>query len=432
MPYGLWVLLIVNGRPKLLFLSQTLPYPPDGGVKIRTYNILRILARTFDISALCFYRRERGLRQRDIDHRTAALGELAQIEAFPIPQEHYLGRLLWDHLRSVLTSRTYTVYGYESSRYRRRLKALLGKVPFDLVHADSLDMSGYFPLLSGHPLVCVHHDVQSVLLRRRASAERSRKRRLYLAYQAGLMEREEQHWCPRVTLNVTVSEVDRDALLQTARGGTFAVVPNGVDTEFFRPAPSDGEGIVFVGGTTWFPNRDALSFFCEEILPLVRKNKGERLVRWVGRATEGERRYHHDRFGIDLTGYVEDVRPYVWNAACYVVPIRIGGGTRVKILDAWAMGKAVVSTSIGCEGLDAVDGENILIRDDPGEFADAVLEVLSNRDLRGRLELGARRTAEQLYSWEVIGEKVISKYLSLMGTGDDSTDALASPIRPRS
>ncbi len=113
-------------------------------------------------------------------------------------------------------------------------------------------------------------------------------------------------------------------------------------------------------------------------------------------------------------------------------PGRVWAGTGVKILDAWAIGKAVVSTSIGCQGLAAVDGQNILIRDDRSEFAGAVLQVLSNRDLRRRLELGARRTAEQVYSWEVIGEEVISKYLSLMGTGDDSTDALASPIRPRS
>jgi polysaccharide biosynthesis protein PslH len=113
---------------------------------------------------------------------------------------------------------------------------------------------------------------------------------------------------------------------------------------------------------------------------------------------------------VALTGHVDDIRPYVGSAACYVVPLRIGGGTRLKILDAWAMGKAVVSTSVGCEGLDAADGQNILIRDDPAAFAAAVLMVLRDSGLRAALERNARATAEQKYSWTVIGEKMRRVY----------------------
>ncbi|HEV2735546.1 MAG TPA: glycosyltransferase family 4 protein, partial [Longimicrobiaceae bacterium] len=118
---------------------------------------------------------------------------------------------------------------------------------------------------------------------------------------------------------------------------------------------------------------------------------------------------------IGLTGYVEDIRPYVQRAACYVVPLRVGGGTRLKILDAWAMGKAVVSTSIGCEGLDARDGDNVLVRDDPAEFAAAVRQVLDDEGLRARLGEGARRTAEEVYDWEVIGRSMNREYLALLG-----------------
>ena len=115
-----------------------------------------------------------------------------------------------------------------------------------------------------------------------------------------------------------------------------------------------------------------------------------------------------------MTGYVEDIRPHVQRAACYVVPLRVGGGTRLKILDAWAMGKAVVSTSVGCEGLDARDGENILIRDDARSFAEAVGRVLRDGELRRRLAAGARETAERVYDWDVIGARMVREYTALL------------------
>ena len=118
--------------------------------------------------------------------------------------------------------------------------------------------------------------------------------------------------------------------------------------------------------------------------------------------------------GLALTGYVQDVRPLIRNAGCYVVPLRVGGGTRIKILDAWAMGKAVVSTSIGCEGLDAIDGRNILIRDAPQDFAETVCEVLSDNKLRDRLGLEARRTVEATYSWNLLGDKMKRYYEELL------------------
>src|SRR5690606_7086949 len=133
--------------------------------------------------------------------------------------------------------------------------------------------------------------------------------------------------------------------------------------------------IVFVGGYSWYPNRDALYYFGEEILPRIRRTTNV-AVTWVGRAPTSVIDECSRKYGIRLTGYVEDIRPFVESAACYVVPLRIGGGTRLKILDAWAMGKAVVSTSVGCEGLQAVDRENILIRDDADAFASSVVELL--------------------------------------------------------
>src|SRR5438034_3415488 len=144
-------------------------------------------------------------------------------------------------------------------------------------------LCGYFPLLKGLPVVCVHHNVESALLRHRAGLERA-WRRTYFAYQARLMAHEERRWCGRWALNVLVSEPDRDALHRIAPGATCTVVPNGVDTAAFYPRPGGNDGMVYVGEMAWFPNRDALQYFCEEILPRVRA-AGERApARWVGHA----------------------------------------------------------------------------------------------------------------------------------------------------
>jgi glycosyltransferase involved in cell wall biosynthesis len=402
-------------RSRLLFLSQTLPYPPDGGVKIRTYHILRQLSRAFDVTALCFYRWKRGAHEPDVSSAIRALSEFGRVEAFPIPQEHSRMRWVWDHAQSAISGRTYTVYTYRSAAFRQRLTAILAKERLDLAHADSLDLSEYFPLLRDLPLACVHHDAQSVLLRRRAEHERTPLRRAYVGHQAALMEREERRWCPAVTLNVVVSEVDRYALESRALGARFTIVPNGVDTEFFQPVGvARPRGLVFVGGSSWFPNADAMAWFCGAVLPKLRAAGLDTPVTWVGRASPEEQRRYGQRYGVRVTGYVDDVRPYLHEAACYIVPIRVGGGTRIKILDAWAAGKAVVSTTIGCEGLATADGGNILVRDDPDEFARAVAAVLHDSALREKLGIGGRATVEAHYSWDVIGRDMNATYAQLV------------------
>jgi len=429
----------MNTRPRLLFLCSTLPYPPDSGQTIRSFHVLRLLARVFDVTALCFYRRtplsfgrpEGRTMEQDLAQRLAALAQLADVEAFPIPQEYSVWRLAWDHLGSIGLNKVYTTFALDSAPFRKRLVRLMQTRRFDLVHMDSITLSRYLPLLRDLPVICVHHNVESVLLRRRARAERSPWRSAYLLHQAHLMEREERRWCGRCHLNVLVSEADRMELQRIAPEANCTVVPNGVDVEAFRPSAGREEGIVFVGGLNWFPNRDALQYFCDAILPTVRAAGEPTPVRWLGGGGSDEvRRHYRDRYAVELTGYVPDVRPYVREAACYVVPLRVGGGTRLKILDAWAMGKAVVSTSVGCEGLAAEDGRNILIRDDPEGFAHAVRAVLQDRGLRRRLGIEGRRTVERHYSWEGIGEAMLPLYRSLHEATDERLPGRLVAARP--
>jgi glycosyltransferase involved in cell wall biosynthesis len=403
----------MSSRPKLLFMCHTLPYPPDGGGFIRSYNVLRLLCREFEVRALCFQRSGSAESGHDIEAAAAALSELCPTEVFPLPQAESARRMIGDHLRSLLRGRVFTVYKHESGAFRQRLEQLLRMESFDLVHLDSLDLSAYLPLLETQCVVCTHHNVESQLFRRRAVAERS-WRKWYVGRQAELQAREEKRWCARIAANVVVSDQDGEELRAVVPGAPISVVPNGVDTEFFRPLPGTEEGVVFVGAANWFPNHDAMTFFGDEILPDLRAGSRDVGVTWLGQAPDHLRTAFREKYAVDLTGYVDDVRPHVQNAACYIVPLRVGGGTRLKILDAWAMGKAVVSTAVGCEGLRAEDGVNILIRDDAAGFAGAVHSVLTDPSLRARLGKGARETAENVYSWDVIGKDMNRMYRGLL------------------
>lgn len=417
-------------RPRLLFLSHRLPYPPHNGAAIRTYNVLRLLAQDFEITALCFDRQDPATKSFGLTARIEAMRPYGSFEVVPIPQEQNRVRLAWDHLRSVVTGRAYTYYVHDSREFDRRLREQLSTDRFDLVHMDSLDLVRYLPLLGELPVACTHHNVESDLLRRRADVEPRAWRRYYLRLQAALLEAEERRWLGRVALNVAVSEDDARTLARLVPEGRYATLPNGVDTEYFQPGHQPESGIAFVGGTSWFPNKDAIEWFAAEILPELRRLEPEAPIHWIGRATEEEITRLGGYMGLHLTGYVDDIRPLVARAACFIVPLRVGGGTRLKILDAWAMGKAVVSTAVGCEGLAAVDRENILIANDPATFAARVHEVLRDECLRRRLGTAARRTVEERYSWTVVGESMRRLYLSLLKPapgGDRPKDEAALP-----
>jgi len=401
-------------RRSLLFLSNRLPYPPHIGAALRTYNIIRLLARDFDLHVLCFDPVDTATEGMPLATRMRAMEEFGTFEVFPIPQQGNRARFVADHARSVIRRVPYTYYMHDSPQFERRLRTLLTERRFSVAHVDSLDLIRLLPMLGSLPVVCTHHNVESWLMRRRAESETSPVKRGYLAHQAALLEQAERDWVPRVALNVAVSDADRDALQTLAPTGRIVTVPNGVDTDFFAPAPvANPAGCVFVGGTKWYPNRDALEWYATDVAPAVAATGVDAPVTWVGRAGDEEmRRFEKDPL-MHLTGYVDDVRPYVHGAKCVIVPLRVGGGTRLKILDAWAMGAAVVSTSIGCEGLTAVDGENILIADTADSFAAAIARVTRDDGLRQKIAANGRRTAVERYSWDVIGATMRDLYLNL-------------------
>lgn len=401
-----------GGKPRLLFLAHRLPYPPDSGVSIRAFHLLRLLAQSYEVTLVAFHRIGGTASQVALEQHLAVLRTMvADVVVHPIPQERSRMRWVADHIRSIFTRRPYTEFVYASSAYRAAVVERCRRTEFAVVHMDSMDLVGYLPLLTGLPVVCGHHNIESTLLRRRAGMEANWLTASYLRLQAGWLRQAEVEWCPLVALNVVVSERDRVELGALAPDASIIVVPNGVDDIAMRPQGAGDQGIVFVGGTTWFPNRDALDYFATDVLPRIRARFPEVRTVWVGRVGD-EERDRYGRTGITFTGYVDDIREYVGAAACFVVPLRVGGGTRLKILDAWAMGKAIVSTRAGAEGLDAIEGQNIVLREDPQAFAEAVLEVLSDKPMRDRLGRAGRELIEQKYAWDSFREPMIAAYVA--------------------
>jgi glycosyltransferase involved in cell wall biosynthesis len=410
---------------RLLFLSHRLPFPPHSGAAIRTYNVLVALSREYSVDALCFDRKDQSTAGISVQARIEALRPFARCEVFPIPQQRSRRRLLWDHARSALTGRPYTYYVHDSKPFLRRLSEVLRERTYDVVHVESLDLVRVMSLLPLERVACTHHNVESELLARRARVERNHLRRAYTRVQADLVRRAERRWAPRVACNLCTSAEDLRALEVIAPGMRGEIIPNGVDDAYFTrdDVPRDG-GLVFVGGTSWHPNRDALEWFIDAILPALRASGVSAPVTWVGRVTPEERARYGGIEGFTLTGYVDDIRPYLARARCFVAPIRFGGGTRLKMLDAWAMQLPVVATRAAMEGLDPADGSDCLIAEAPSEFAAQIQRVLADESLANRLGAAGRARIEQSFAWRTIGEKLRVLYRDVATRAARTTPSL--------
>ena len=409
-------------RSRILFLSQSLPFPPHSGVTNRTYHILKELQRDFDVTLVAFSRRN---HQRDSTSRSAAAAALRKdlstvMRPVPIESEWSRFTQLRNHALSVLSRQPYVFYDYGGADFGQLVREAINHAPPALIHLDSMDLYRWLAWLPAVPTTCTHHSIESDLLRLRARRIHNRVVRAYMMHQANLIEKVERRLFPRFDVNIMTSEPDAQRLRALAPHARATVVPNGVNVDYFRTTPREQEvpgRVTFLGPTYMFPNRDAVEFFLADAWPLIRARFPSSTFHLIGKNSKPEKARFEDHPGVTCHGYVPDIRPIFAESACAVVPIRVGGGTRLKILDAWAMGKAIVSTSIGCEGLETVDGRNILIRDEPTEFAEAVIRVLTDNEMRERLGREGRATAERTYAWPVIGGQLTQLYHRLCEPG---------------
>jgi polysaccharide biosynthesis protein PslH len=219
----------------------------------------------------------------------------------------------------------------------------------------------------------------------------------------------------RFTKVVTVSEADRELFLSLGSGCSISIVSNGVDTRTYLPFPLEGRGknILLIGSMDYKPNVDAALYFMGDIFPAVRKRHPDCTLTIVGKTPPDDIQRLAEEPGVNVHSNVADVQPYYQKALVSVVPLRSGGGTRLKILEAMAFGTPVVSTSIGCEGLDVENNRNILIADDPVDFAGQIITLLTDLKLWNRISLNGRDLVQENYDWEQISRKYRAILLEL-------------------
>lgn len=397
-------------RVKILVVTTKSPYPLYEGRALRTYNLIREMAREHEVHLASFVQTPEEIV--GIDHMRSLC---------PVVESHHLYadrrtlRLAIDVLREPLSSAPLQVVKYRSTAMRATIRRLISQHRYDLVHLDMLHLAEYLDLCGDIPTVLMEHNVESVILERRADQERRWAARAYLRYQQIKLQRFEAQACKRATRVVAVSETDGVLLEQMSGREHIDVVPNGVDTEYFREAAGNAvptaNTLVYVGGFTWFPNEDAVRHFAADILPLIAREIPDVSLTVIGKNPDSpEIRALATNPRIRLAGMVDDIRPIVASAAAFIVPLRIGGGTRLKILDALSLSKAIVSTSIGCEGLEVSPGRDIVVADNPVAFAAETVSLLRDSDRARELGQKGRELVERLYDWRAVGVGLAEVY----------------------
>jgi glycosyltransferase involved in cell wall biosynthesis len=285
---------------------------------------------------------------------------------------------------------------------------------FDVVHFDTIGLAPYLDMTGRTRKVLDHHNIESDMMIRRAKNATNIIKRAYY-YQEGMRLRwYEKKVCPRFDVNITCSKLDSERLRGIVPNVEVAEVPNGVDIEYFSPrtATVKPHSLVFAGNMTWYPNQDAMRFFVELIWPLLKSRIPDVSMDIIG-ANSPERlsAYTDVDPRLRIHGFVKDVRPFLAESQVYICPIRDGGGTKLKILDALAMGKAIVAHPIACEGINVTSGRNIMFATSPAGFATAVQGLFEDPVRRSKMEISARELAVTEYSYESIGRKLAELYV---------------------
>lgn len=386
---------------KVLWICPFFLHPTDRGAQIRTLGILKALHKRHEIhfAALNDPRNLEGL-QRSFEYSSRHF-----FVEHTAPARRSLG-IIPQLAGSILNAMPMAVSRYASRRLRQKIDALIADEHYDSIVCDFLSSA---PNLSDlGQCVLFQHNVETTIWQRHVEQCHSRVKKLFFQMQAGKMEAYEKKICRTVKYVVAVSEVDASRMKRMFGIETVTSVPTRVDVEYFAPrgaTPSTSD-IVFCGSMDWLPNVDAVEYFLFEVLPLIRDQLPGATFTIAGRSPDARViKAVQGLTGVFVTGKVEDMRPYLWSSKISVVPIRIGGGTRLKIYECMAAGVPVVSTTVGAEGLCYRDGADIVIADDPRGFAAACIRLLSEDATRRSIASNALEYAQSKLSWEAVSRE---------------------------
>ena len=396
----------------ILFLSTEIPFPLDSGHHIRTFHTLRMLSKWHDIFFFGFFKEKDNLES--IHHIQSFC---KKIEVFPVRSSLRNPIFLSELFLNFFSKNPFMAQRYFNHKVRRRIEEIIAEHNIELVHFDLLHLGQYHRVVEALSKVLVNHNVESLRLSRLKNMEKNLLKKAYLHLQVLKLQRFEKKTCPLFDKCVVVSQEDKKILKKLCGFDNFVCIPNGVDADHFKPnsVAIERESLVWVGSLKDAYNQDAIQYFMTDIFPLIKASVPDCKVTFVGEApVENSLRCLENSKNVMVTGYVQDVRPYVAKSSVCIVPLRCGSGTKIKVLNAMSQGKAVVTTSIGAEGIEAKRGEEIIVADEPREFATKTIYLLKHPEEAREIGLRAREVIRQKYDWKIIEKKLSHIYLNLI------------------
>jgi glycosyltransferase involved in cell wall biosynthesis len=408
---------------QILWLSHVVPYPPKAGVLLRTYYLLKSVADVHSVDLVAFVQRPLletyypTLEEALSDSRRTLEQFCRSVTFLPIESiERPFGKVR-TALEGLLFKDCYMARWLKSDAATKVLSLMAQEHSYDLVHFDVISLAPYRRLFPDVPATLGYHNIESHMLLRRAKTDRQWLRKLYFRQEGGRLARYERQAAREFVGHITCSELDSARLRELSPDIEPVCIPNGVDIDYFAPlqVPTKRHSLIFVSTLTWYPNIDAAIFLLRDIWPRLKDLVPDVTLDIVGAGpptTVVDLARQSD--GVTVHGYVTDIRPLVRAAAIFVCPIRDGGGTKLKILDAFAMAKCVVAHPIACEGIDVADGQNVVLAESGAEFAQRLASLLEDDELRARIGSAARELAVSRYAFDAIGAQLERYFSSLV------------------
>ena len=392
----------------ILFLSTENPYPPDGGHHLRTFNVLKILASQHRIYFVGFAQ-----NPREFNDIPEIKKFCETVDIYRVSKTGYNKSFLLLALKNLFSKQPLIARRYFIPEARERIGQIFDQYSIDVVHMDMLALGLYKGILKEVPVTLTNHNVESLRIYRWMQVEKKLPLKGFLLYQYLKLRAFERNICPEFDRCIVVSEYDRSYLKNLCGVDNFVVIPNGVDVGYFKPGSDDvkKDHLVWVGGMTGPYNSDAVDFFIQEIWSRIQHQVPGATIDFAGGGptqTLRNKALEDDR--VHVLGFVPDIRPIVQRASVFIAPIRIGSGTKIKVLNAMAQAKPVVATTTAAEGIEVTPGKDILIADDPGEFAEKVVYLLGHEHVAREIGARARELIEKKYSWDVISEDIHRTY----------------------
>jgi len=391
---------------KIFQISTRAPYPPLNGGEIVAYNTIKYLSmRGHDIILI------------SITDKKKKIPEMEKYCRW-IPIQKHTGSTIIGLLSNLFSKKPYTISKYHSNEAKRIILEILKKVNVDLVHLDGLHVAYYGAFIKqklGLPIILREHNVETKIMERFYKNQHNPFIKLYAYFQYKKLYNYEAKISEIFDRCFMITKKDEKLIKQMNPKAKTAVITSGVDTSYFSPIEIEEEpySIISVGSMDWMPNVESILWFHNKILPQVKEKIPQAKLYVIGKAPPNCIRKLKNE-DIIVTGFVEDVRNYIAKCQVFIVPLRTGSGMRIKILVALAMRKAIISTSVGCEGIEVTDGKNIHIADTPEDFAQKIVKLLNNKEERRNIGKEGLKLVKDKYQWERIAEQIEGEYKKIL------------------